>query len=374
MSNTITLNVASVRDFQKRVQFIPRNDLKPILKNIKLQHYPELGWRLIKNNENTVCIGRVQAEGEPATILLDERIFFGLVTAANGEVVTLEVLEGKLWITIDGQKTDLPIEDPADFPREPPFPIEQEPLQFTEQHLRAIRIAANFTSPGETAGNFQFVHLTPTDGIFGFHNNFFYINSAFSGGVFPEVQFRPDECEIICSTEGVGFINMDRHHVFFNGGYTYIFTKSEAKALNITGVVERLQQPGNAMVINRDGLVDFCATANLVSETPLADCLISPMGGALIRLTLRDNNYNRGTERMLPCQGEPEMFAFNSRLLAPVLKVIPYEQLEGKTNNNCLIIGGKNGTGNGLAAEVNEWFVFIGMQKERPAVAGETAK
>lgn len=302
----ITLNVASIREVQKRVQFIPRNDLKPILKNIKLQHHPELGWRLVKNNENTVCIGLVTGQGEPATILLDERIFFGLVAGARGEAITLELVEGKLLITVDSQKTDLPTEDPADFPTEPAFPIEEEPFQFTDAHLRAIRIAMNFTTPGETAGNFQFVHLTPADGIFGFHNNFFYINSAFGGGIFPEVQLRPEECEVICSTEGVGFINMDRHHVFFNGGYTYIFTKSEGKTLNITGVVERLQKPGSDLAVSRDGLVDFCGVANLIAETPLADCLISPMGGGIIRLTLRDANYNRGTERMLPCQGQPE--------------------------------------------------------------------
>lgn len=363
MSNTIILQTASVREFQKRVQFIKTNDIIPILRNVKLQFADGLGWQLVKNNLKEVCIGKVQAEGEPATLLLDERIFFGLVTAAKSDSILLEIVDGQLIITIDGQKTDLPIESPSDFPSEPIFPIDETPLQLTDKHLRAIRIASNFTTPGETAGNFQFVHLTPEDGIFGWHNNFFYINSAFASTALPEIQLRQEECEVICATDGVGMLNLSNHHVFFNGGYTYIFTKSEAKRLNITGVVGRLQQPGAAFKIDRDGIADFCNTANLVAESPTADCLISPMGGAMVKLSLRDAAYNRGTERILPCDGQPEDFVFNSRLILPILRVIPYQLLDGKTNSNCLIIGGKQGSGNGLAAEVDEWFCFIGMQK-----------
>lgn len=363
MSSIITLQTSSVRDFQKRVQFIKTNDIIPILRNIKLQFSTEIGWQLVKNNFNEVCIGKVQATGEPATILLDERIFFGLITTAKSEVITLEVADGVLLITIDGQKTDLTIEDPALFPPEPIFPTDEPPLQLTDKHLRAIKIASNFVTPGETSGNFQFVHLTPENGIFGWHNNFFYINSAFANKGLPEVQLRPQECEVICATDGVGMLNMDRHHVFFNGGYTYIFTKSEGKRLDITGIVDRLKLPGHDIKVDRSGVIDFCYTANLVAESPTADCLISPMGGAIVKFSLRDAAYNRGTERSLPCQGEPEPFIFNSRLILPVLNAIPYETLDGKTNSNCLIIGGKQGSGNGVAQEIDEWFCFIGLQK-----------
>lgn len=353
----ITLNKQSILDFQKRVAFISRNELLPILANLKLE-WVEDHWELTKNNLQAVCIGRVNATGEPASVLLDERIFFGFVATTKSEQITIEV--GAMVVVSDGStKVELPIEDATHYPPSPAIPADT-PLQLTEQHLRAIRIASSFTSPGETAGNFQFVH-TGVNGIFGFHNNFFYINTAFEG--LPELVLRSDECEVITATEGVGLLDLPNHHIFFNGGYTYIFTKSEGKQLNITGVVDRLKLPGKDVTLAKDGLIDFCSVANIVSETPLATCLMEPAGGGLLKLSLKDANYNRGTDRVLPATGEPDAFAFNSRLLAPVLRAMPYEVLEAKTNSNCFIVGGKGGAGNGLGSETNEWFCFIGLQR-----------
>lgn len=356
----ITLKSESIRNFIKRVQFIQRNELLPILANLLLSHSEASGWQLTKNNLNAVCTGPVEGEGKPGVVLLDERIFFSFVAATKSETLTIQVAEGKVLISDEHTKIDLPVEDVANYPVSPTYLPDAVVTQLTEQHLRAIAIASHFTSPGETAGNFQFVH-TGAAGVFGFHNNFFYINTAFQE--LPELILRSDECEVLAGMEQVGFLDSGNHHIFFNSGYTYIFTKSEGKQLNITGVVDRLKLPGKPAVLGRDALVDFCAIANLVSETPLATCLIEPQVAGVMRVSLRDANYNRGVDRVLPCEGEPDIFAFNSRLLAPVLRVIPYEQLEAKTNQNCFIVSGRGGAGRGLGTEVNEWFCFIGLQR-----------
>lgn len=356
----ITLKTSSISDFAKRVQFIQRNELLPILANLLLSHSEASGWQLTKNNLNAVCTGPVEGDGESATVLLDERIFFSFVAATKAEALTVEVADSKVLISDGHTKIDLPVEDVANYPVSPTYPPDATIIQLTEQHLRAIGIASHFTSPGETAGNFQFVH-TGVAGVFGFHNNFFYINTHFID--LPELILRGDECEVLAGMEQVGYLDSGNHHIFFNSGYTYIFTKSEGKQLNITGVVDRLKLPGKPVVLGRDALVDFCTIANLVSETPLATCLIEPQVAGVVRVSLRDANYNRGVDRVLPCEGEPEPFAFNSRLLAPVLRVIPYEQLEAKTNQNCFIVGGREGAGKGLGTEVNEWFCFIGLQR-----------
>lgn len=344
---TINLNVASLREFQKKAQLIQTNNLLPVLVNLLLE-YKEDRWQITKNNLQAVLVGPVKATGDPATVLLDERIFFALLSTTKSDTIIIEITD-KVRISDGIQDTNLPVESPASFPKSPEYSKDSELIQLDKATLRAIKIASNFITNLDTAGGFRFVHAVPGVGVFGFHNSFCYINTAINTPVV--ISLSKSECEVLGGFESIGFLDRPNHHLFFNSGYVYIFTKTEVNVLNIGQVVDRFKLPGKEFSVSKDFLLEFCNLANIVSENPLAMCKIEPRQEA-IRLSLTDSNYNKNTERVIKISGEAAEFSFNSRVIYPAMSAVPYEILKAKINQNCLIISGDD-----------EWFCFMEMQK-----------
>lgn len=354
----ITINKKSLIDFQKRSSFMKPNKILPILSNVLISNAGS-GWNITKTNLSAVVSGPIEVEGDLAALLIDERILFGFISKKKSDSITIERASGSTQFTIsDGDtKVKLPIEDPAHFPKTPEFK-NADITQLDTGHLRSFDIAMNFAKKDEMSGNYHFVHCVPGVGIFATDGFCFYLNTAFMD--MPAAFLSIEECEAISSFDSVGFINADRHHIYFNSGYTYIFTKAEGKALNISQVAERLKLEGNAFTIQKSALIDFCNDANLVSESATTICVISSIDGG-INLSMKDANFNRDIERSIELNGQPETFSFNSKLFAQPINAVPYETLKAKTNQNCLIFEGTGGLGGGLGSEVNEWFCFLGL-------------
>lgn len=337
----LKLQTASLRDFQKQASQILSNTLLPILSNLKVDVTDVC--TITKNAINAVCIGQVVHEGEKQQLLIPEKILFAALNITTDE-----------WITIDGgvikfgsdtiQFTD---EDINTFPLSPVIP-DQPQFLLTKEHIKSIGIASEYINVAQNAGSFSFVHLGG-DAIFAFHPNYFYINSSFSG--LPTTGFNKDEALVINSKDQIEFLDLPNHHIFFIPGYTYIFTKNEMASPKLAQIIERLKLPGKSFTCNKNELVNFLNLANTVSESEIAACTLN-QDGLFAKLLMNDHNYGRNNERTMTITGELDEFTFNSRLIINALKSVPYEILNAKTNQNCLII---------QAGE--EWFCFIGMSK-----------
>jgi len=342
---SIKLNVQSVRDFNKRAQQISTNTILPILSNLKL-YYDGSICTLTKNNISAVLVGQVQADGDPITVLINERIFMAIVMSSKLETIEIQVAEQIL--IIDSDKTYLPIENIQEFVNAPEYSSEGEIVKFNKDHIKAINIASNYTNDLESAGFMRFVHISG-ENIFAFHTNYFYINGSFSN--LPVVSLRAEEIKILAEIESIEFIDLPNHHVFFIQGYEYIFTKTEAAMPKLDTVFASLVMPGKEFTCRVDELIDFIQRANLVSESEVAQCSMIP-AGVFLQLRIDDSNYSRSNERLISCTGEPDEWTFNSRVILNPMRAIPYEILNAKTNRNYLIIQAGN-----------EWYSFAGMSK-----------
>ena len=342
------LKTASLKEFQKRASQIQANTLLPILSNLRIQVGNGV-CTLTKNSLNAVVIGQVEHETDTPgiTLLIDERILFSIVATSRQEIIEIQV-EGNQIIIIDEDKTHLPLEDIANFPKLPIWEPDAATFKLEANHIAAIRIASKYINDSETAGHFKFVHLG-AENIYAFHNNYFYINSGFAN--LPNIELSSEETAVITSVETIDLLDLPNHHVFFTPGYEYIFTKSESSKVDVGAVMTRLQLPGKDFTTQTEELNVFIQRANSISESPVTSCSLVP-AGMFIKLTMNDANYSRSNERMVACTGEPNEFTFNSRLIAGPLKAIPYPVLKAKTNQNCLIV-----------QEGEEWFCFLGMAK-----------
>lgn len=341
----IILQTQSLRDFAERTKYISRNNLIPILSNLHLRNKDGL-WLLTKNNLAATCEFRVEAEGDPATILLDERILMGFLQTTKA--ATFKITHDTN-ITLDDGVTQIQFqaEDPANFP----LPNIEDVGELRVLHkdiLDAIGIARNFLYETEAGGNFRYVHVNGSY-ISGFHNNYFYVNNQFKD--LPLFLLSKEEADIVSALGVVEYGSTETKNYFFTPGCTYVFAKTEYRPPKLETVLERLQAQGKDFTFKREELLDFINVANIVTENPVAGCAMTPQGPFMM-LKLTDANFARGTDRQVAVTGTFDEFNFNSRLLAAPLRAVPYEILLAKTNQNCLII-----TGN------NEYFCFIGMQK-----------
>lgn len=342
----IRLKTESLRQFQKRAVQLTTNTLLPILTNLKLSYSGDI-CTLTKNNIGAVIVGQVEATGDACNILISERIFFAIVSSSKQEFIEIQVEADRILI-IDSDKTYLPIEDVAQFVNPPEYSSEADAFKFDKDHLKAIRIASNFTNDLPSAGFMQFVH-TSGENIFAFHTNYFYINGSFKG--LPVASLRSEEIKILSEIDEIEFMDLPNHHVFFTPGYEYIFTKTEAAMPKLDAVFASLNLPGKNFTCNTSDLVDFIQRANLISESEIAQCSITP-AGMFLQLRIDDANYSRSNERLISSTGEPDEWVFNSRVLLNPMRAIPYEILNAKTNRNYLIIQAGN-----------EWYSFAGMSK-----------
>jgi hypothetical protein len=254
---------------------------------------------------------------------------FSIVGATKDEYLQLSVVENQILLEAGATKIILPIEPSENYPSPPDYNNAPSCYKLTKEHLSAIAIARNFTNNSETAGLFQFVHITG-ENIFAFHTNYFYINGSFSE--LPTASFRDEETAVIGNLENVELAVLQNHHIFKLPDCVYIFTKSETNQMNLKTIFERLRLPGKEFRCDLEELVSFVQLANNVSESAVATC--SLVGeGLFVKLKMNDANYSRS-------------------LIATPLKAVPGEILNAKTNQNTLIIQNEK-----------EWICFVGMSK-----------
>lgn len=352
----IKVLTSSVRTFQKKASTIQRNELLPILSNIKLDFDGET-CTMTKNALEAICIGNIDlAEGDqPArlSLLIDEQVLFSFLSTLKTTDFSIGT-EGSDVILQSGETViRLPKEMAEDFPKPPPFSNDLERFKLTPQHIRAMKIASNFVNPLETSGPFQYVHIKAGN-IFAFHSNFFYLNTSFEG--LPIAAFRVSEVAMIIShlDNGIEMIDLDNYHVYLSPGFTYVFSKPETTSPEVEVVLQRLKMPGKDCGFNGNDLIDFCVLANSVSPSPVATCSIKGEG-TFAKMQLNDKNYSRTVNQLSVITGELDEFHFNSRIYIAPMRSIPDGMWNVNTKQNCFII--KN-------TEETEWFCFIGMTKQ----------
>jgi hypothetical protein len=351
----LTLLKSDLLEFQKRTMHIRKNTLLPILAYLRLDWRDGRHW-MTKSNAQTVCVAPIGgiAQLDYRTLLLDERILFAVLPAIKGEYVQIQVNPTQVSLS-DGEKmvVDFAREDPTNFPNTPDPNTAGDVLPLTAAHLQAIQIAKSFILDSETAANFQFVHIGGI-GIRGYHNSYFYVNASFQN--LPTIQLGMEEADLV-SEAGVGSLlsQSDRHIFLVDGEIRYIFTRHEVSSPATESVLNKLRLPGKNFQMQKADFLDFCNLANVVSETPIADCALEPNGGMFAKLKMLDINYSRSASKEIMATGEFDAFNFNSRLVATPFRAIPQEQLLAKTNQNCLIISNEAET---------EYFAFLGMGKK----------
>jgi DNA polymerase sliding clamp subunit (PCNA homolog) len=332
------LNTTSLRNFTTKASKIQRSNQLPVLANLKI--VINNGICLItKSNLEATIIGQVDYEGEDAELLIDEHTLTTISGSTKSEFIEI-VQEGtNLKLLYGKSKVTLPTETINTFPVIPDIQ-EAEIYKFNSDQLKAINTASKFVGEAEAM---SFVQVTK-DNIAAFNPQFFYINGGFNN--MPIVLLRPDEIGVLPSDE-LEFSDLPNHHVFYQPGFTYIFTKIEAKPTSLDQVLSRLQLPGKEFSFNVSELISFCNDANNISQSQIATCT---MNGS--SLQLNDASYSRSIDAEYECIGTPDEFTFNSRAIVPALKTVPSGVVKAKTNSNCLII-----------QDGEEWFCFLGSAK-----------
>lgn len=332
------LNTTSLKAFTTKASKIQRSNQLPILSNLKIVIANDI-CLITKSNLEATIIGQVEYEGEDQELLIDEHTLSTIASSTKSDAIEI-ITEGiNLILKYGKSKVTLPVEPIEQFPVMPDI-IEADIYKFNSDQLRAINIASNFVGEAEAM---SFVQVTK-ENIAAFNPQFFYINSSFND--MPVVLLRPDEISIIPSDE-LEFSDLDRHHVFYQPGFTYIFTKIEANPTSLNQVLSRLQQPGKDFSFDVSELISFCNDANNISQSPIATCT---MNGS--SLQLNDASYSRSINAEYECTGSPDEFTFNSRAIVPALKTIGNGKVNAKTNSNTLIIQNES-----------EWFCFLGSAK-----------
>lgn len=348
----INLSLNSLQEFQKRTAYIQRNTVLPILSYLKLEQIGE-GLYLTKNNLKSVCRCKIEGRTDKPfnPILLDERILFASLSEFKGVEIQVLASDKQIRITDGKTRIDFHREDYTNYPGIPATPPDVVKSKLTKEHFEAIDIASNYINDAESAGNFQFVHVGNTY-ISAFNNHFFYLNHRFEQ--LPELMLTEEQAKVLSSTglEDIIVMVTRSHYYFIGPNIVYVFTRQEGNSPSVKTVHERLSLPGKDFQIHKAEILGFVNVANVVSETPIADCTMTP-AGPFAKLTLVDANYSRNSHREIALAGTFDEFNFNSRLISAPLKSIPYDLLQCKTNQNCLIITGDK-----------EYFCFIGMQKK----------
>jgi hypothetical protein len=338
----LKLNTKSLQSFFSRASKIQKSSQLPVLSYLKLSFDNEIAT-LIKSNLEATIIGQVEYEGDPVDILIDENDLSISASNCQSEFIEVEHINnvGKLEVVLRYNKVKkvTPSEDINTYPVIPEIK-ESDIIKLTSDHLSAIEKASSFTGESEAL---SFVQITPA-AIAAFSQQSFYINTSFND--LPTILLRPDEIKMLPNNE-VEFSDLERHHVFYTPGFTYIFTKVEGKAAPIDTVLERLRQPGKDFSFDPAELISFCNEANATSKSQIATCTMN--GG---NLSLNDAAYSRSIDAEYACEGQPDEFTFNSRLVLSGIKALPTGKIGAKTNQNCLIIN-----------DNQEWYCFIGMSK-----------
>jgi hypothetical protein len=345
----IKLKKQSLQDLQKITASIKRNDLLPSLKYLKLDLVN--GKNVItKSNLGLTCIAEIDgAYDKPyATILLDERILFAFLSEAQGDEVIIRIGAKEINLSDGNNSINLPREDPSNYPRVPE-PIKDASYLLTKDHIGAIRIARRFANDTESAGNYQFVHISKNY-IAAFNLYCFYINNKFED--LPEVLLTPEQADVVGSfDQDLMFEQSGNHYFFISPTVKYIFTKHEGATLPFTKLIENLQTEGKNFTMIKAEMVNFCSIANIVSESKLANCSLKGSSATPI-LFMSDADYNRQFQKDINVSGEFDEFNFDSRIMADPIRSIPYDIMNCKTTHNCFIVTGDK-----------EWYCFIGMSK-----------
>ena len=331
------LKTQSLRAFINKASKIQKSTQLPVLSNLKI--VIENGICLItKSNLEATIIGQVEHEGEDGTWLIPENDLSTIAASTKKELIDLSFKDGQAEIKYE-RRVNVPSDPIVNFPAIPNVQ-EADIYKFNSDQLRAINIASHFVGEMEAM---SFVQVTK-DNIAAFNTQFFYINGSFDK--MPVVLLRSDEISILPSDE-LEFSDLPNHHVFYQPGFTYIFTKIEANPTSLDQVLTRLQMPGKDFTFDVSELIAFCNDANSISQSQIATVTMSGN-----KLQLNDASYSRSIDAEYKCTGEPDEFTFNSRAIIPALKTIGGGEVSAKTNSNCLIIQNDQ-----------EWFCFLGSVK-----------
>lgn len=348
----ITLNVDSIREFSRKTQYITPNTVFPVLANIKLnfangKHY------VTKSNNKCTCVGLINGNGiQHPDLLIDYDKLSSFVSITSASAISLEWDDEKIYISDGEKKIYFQREDPTNFPKTPSFASAKESFKFTREHLSAITIAKNYLLDTESGGSFRFVHLGANH-ISAFHTNFFYVNNRFNN--LPEVLLNSEMCNVITdAADEFTFSKLDNQYFFLAVNVIYIFTMEEGKSPNVKSVNDRLSAQGKEFKFNKEKLVQFCTLANSIHKSPLCSCTMIPDVDKF-KLSVVDSSYNSGCDMPVVMTGTFDKFSFDSRLFLQPIKTIPFESLECKTNQNCLII---------TSPDKKEYFCFMGLQNQ----------
>jgi hypothetical protein len=344
----IKLNKASLQEFQRLTAGMPKNTVMPILGYVKLERQGNLTV-ITKSNLATTVTAAIKSEAsadfEP--LLLDEKILFGFLSETKFDDIIVSIEGNDIQLTDTVTRVKIAKEDYSSFPATPK--AEGEGMIISREIVEALDTAKSFINDSETAGNYRFVHCQGNF-IAAFNSFFFYVNNKFQN--LPEIMMTKEMCDVVCAANtSVKFQNSGNHYFFTAPNIQYIFTKQEGKTPSVQNVLERLKLPGKEFCIPKTDLVSFCNVANMICETPVSSCSMTP-NGMFADLRINDSNYSRNGERNIPITGVFDEFTFNARIVINPLKNVPLETFNAKTNQNCLIITGKD-----------EYFCFIGMAK-----------
>mgnify|MGYP000889766874 CR=1 FL=1 len=259
----IKLKIESLRTFLKNTAYISKNELLPVLVNIKI-HQQEGVFYATKNNIQCVCVHPLEGEGRLAhPILIDISILAGLLTEAAGESVTIEVNE-KTLIWDNNGKTTLPLVDPSDFPMPAGAPDPSEAVLLNQEVVDCIVTARHYINPSPSSANFRFVSVKERN-VSAFHGQYFYVGYLQQEA--PQLMLSKEECDIISALGSVTHTSTERHNYFYSyEGAVYIFTKPEERNHNLTAVLKGLaDESGKKFTMCKQDWVTFCTKSNIVN-------------------------------------------------------------------------------------------------------------
>lgn len=317
------IKVRQLKQFNSVASGVKKNTILPILSFLKFDK-----GTVTKNNLESFVTMEIDFEG---SCLIDEKILIGFIDSIEAEEIDVEVKGNTVVLSHGKRKVSSPTDQLEFFPSVP-VPDNELDIFISQDLLKSIKVASNFTMDLEGSPYASCVHIG--GGLVG-------ATSGFIAYVEPMDEKLPDvvlEKNMVAVLKGLEFalFNQSDSYVFLkSGNFVFGFIKKDTKFLNM-GRFKALPEGEPTLMPKKEfeGFCDLCNDYSVGKSYSLAT-----VKGK--ELSMVDVDYGIDCKEELPVS-LPD-FSFNPAYMGKLLKALPDENLKFLKDQNKYYITGEKG-------------------------------
>lgn len=317
------LQTHQLKKFNSVAGGIKKNTILPILSYLKFED-----GKVTKNNLESFVTMEIDFEG---SCLIDERILTTFVESTGASEIDVEVKGNSITLSHGKERIISPTDDIKLFP-EPPVPENKLDIFISQDVLKAIKVASNFTMDLENSPHASCVHVG--NGVVGATSGFIAYVEPIEDEL-PEIVLEKPMLSVLKGLEFATFNQSDSYIFFKNGNFTFGFIKKDTKFLNM-GRFKALPE-GEPTLMPKKEFEGFCELCNGYS-----------VGKSYVLATLKekelsmiDPDFGIDYKKELPTR-LPD-FSFNPSYMGKLLKSLPDDNLKFLKGQNKYYVTGEKG-------------------------------